>query len=53
MLSDRQILTDYLLMMRYGVKSKYYSNTLTNTRDNTGAKVEVTIEENCGDSCKL
>jgi ribonucleoside-diphosphate reductase alpha chain len=53
MLSDRQILTDYLLMMKYGVKSKYYSNTLTNVRDNTGNKIEVTIEENCGDSCKL
>jgi ribonucleotide reductase alpha subunit len=53
MLSDRQIMTEYLTMMRYGVKSKYYSNTLTNSADGSGEKKEVNVEENCGDSCKL
>jgi ribonucleoside-diphosphate reductase alpha chain len=53
LLSDRQILTDYLTMMRYGVKSKYYSNTLTNAKDSSGKKQEVAVEENCVDSCKL
>jgi ribonucleoside-diphosphate reductase alpha chain len=53
MLSDKQILTEYFTMVKYGVKSKYYSNTLTNSKDGSGEVQEMAVEENCGDSCKL
>jgi ribonucleoside-diphosphate reductase alpha chain len=53
MLSDKQILTEYFTMIKYGVKSKYYSNTLTNSKDGSGEVQEMAVEENCGDSCKL